>query len=339
LNLLVIRFSALGDVTLSAVVVDALLEANPNLSIWFISKSIHQPLFNKNPRFHFIAADLKGEHKGVIGLIKLFRHSLSLAKFDGVVDLHDVIRSKFLLLLFRFNGLKTICFNKGRKQKNKLLKKKSAFERLPHSTERYLNSFEKLGFSANLNKKSWLKTKKSKLIDKQNGVKHIGIAPFAAHKSKEWGLTKISSLIESLSHCTILLFGGGENEVNQLKELSNKFTHCTLIAGKYSLEKELEIIAELDLMISMDSANMHLASLVGTKVISIWGPTHHYFGFGPLNNEQLIIEKSRAELPCRPCSIYGKINNSDQQKCAEKSMQLISVEQVLEKALNVLNQR
>jgi len=92
-------------------------------------------------------------------------------------------------------------------------------------------------------------------------------------------------------------------------------------------------------MISMDSANMHLASLVGTKVISIWGPTHHYFGFGPLNNEQLIIEKSRAELSCRPCSIYGKINNSEQQKCAEKSMQLISVEQVLEKALNVLNQR
>ena len=48
-------------------------------------------------------------------------------------------------------------------------------------------------------------------------------------------------------------------------------------------------------MISMDSANMHLSALVGTKVISIWGPTHYYFGFGPLNNEELIIEKSIEE--------------------------------------------
>ena len=68
------------------------------------------------------------------------------------------------------------------------------------------------------------------------------------------------------------------------------FPNCKVIAGKYSLKEELDIMANLDLMISMDSANMHLATLVGIKVISIWGPTHHFLGFGPLMNEALIVE-------------------------------------------------
>ena len=75
------------------------------------------------------------------------------------------------------------------------------------------------------------------------------------------------------------------------------------------------------------------------KVISIWGPTHHYFGFGPLNNEHLIIEKSIDDLPCRPCSIYGKTTTKSQEECAEKSMSLIKPETVVEKITEVLNNK
>jgi ADP-heptose:LPS heptosyltransferase len=62
-------------------------------------------------------------------------------------------------------------------------------------------------------------------------------------------------------------------------------------------------MSHLDLMLSMDSANMHLASLTGVPVISIWGATHPYAGFmGYGQNPDNAIQTS---LPCRPCSIYG----------------------------------
>ena len=337
MKLLVIRFSSLGDVALAAAVTDALLEANPNLSIWFLSTSSYQPLFNKNPRLHFVGADLKNQHKGIFGLYALFKTILSKVKFDAVVDIHDVIRTKFLLFMFQIKGVNTIRFDKGRKEKKLLLKGKIPFKKLPHTTERYLNAFKNINLFAELNKKNWLETEKSPFVFDKKSRGNVGIAPYAAHQSKEWGIKKITLLIERLSSCNIYLFGGGNREIKQLKILTEKFDNCTLISSNYSFKEELDIMAELDLMISMDSANMHLSALVGTKVISIWGPTHYYFGFGPLNNEELIIEKSIEECPCRPASIFGKITTSKQQLCAKQSMSLISVEEVLEKTLQALN--
>ena len=70
-----------------------------------------------------------------------------------------------------------------------------------------------------------------------------------------------------------------------------------------SSKEELVLMSHLDLMVSMDSSNMHLASLVDTPVISIWGATHPFAGFmGWRQSAQNSIQK---ELPCRPCSVYG----------------------------------
>ncbi len=89
----------------------------------------------------------------------------------------------------------------------------------------------------------------------------------------------------------------------------------------------------------MDSANMHLATLVGTPVISIWGPTHYFMGFSPLNNVDSIVEVSREILPCRPCSVYGKINTKKQENCAFLSMDKISVGQVINKLSEVISKK
>ena len=69
------------------------------------------------------------------------------------------------------------------------------------------------------------------------------------------------------------------------------------------LAAELELMRGLDVMLSMDSANMHLASLVGTRVVSVWGATHPYAGF--LGWGQRAEDCVQKDLPCRPCSIYG----------------------------------
>ena len=57
-------------------------------------------------------------------------------------------------------------------------------------------------------------------------------------------------------------------------------------------------------MISMDSANMHLASLVGTRCVSVWGSTHHFAGFlGYGQSVDDVVEVK--DLTCRPCSVFG----------------------------------
>jgi ADP-heptose:LPS heptosyltransferase len=85
----------------------------------------------------------------------------------------------------------------------------------------------------------------------------------------------------------------------------------------------------------MDSANMHLGCLTSTSVISIWGPTHHYLGFGPLFNEKNIIQISHKKMKCRPCSVYGKIKSEDKE-CSLKSMEYISPNMVIKKIKDCL---
>lgn len=338
MNILIIRFSALGDVAISAIAVESILSANPTINVWMLSKAQHQPLFNKNPRLHFIPTDFKGKHKGLKGLKQLAKEITAQHKIEVVVDLHDVLRSKVLRFFFKLKGIKTYCFDKGRKEKNSLLKNNKPFEKLPHTIDRYLNCFKQIGLNAYLAESPWLKTQPDLNFSTASNKKKIGIAPFAAHKSKEWELAKITKLIGQLKEFDVFLFGAGNQEIQKLNALANNYPHCHNLAGKYSLETELNIISSLDLMVSMDSANMHLASLVDTKVISIWGPTHYYMGFGPLKNEKLIVEVSKDELPCRPCSIYGKLYSEKQKNCAKVSMDKISVSTVKKKVVEVLKQ-
>ena len=73
--------------------------------------------------------------------------------------------------------------------------------------------------------------------------------------------------------------------------------------GKLNMRTELNLMSHLDVMLAMDSGNMHLASLVGTPVVSVWGATHPYAGFmGWGQSEKNAVQIS---LPCRPCSIFG----------------------------------
>lgn len=341
-NILIIRFSAFGDVALTVPVIDAILTKYQDVKITILTRAFFKPLFPKHPRLEFITADLKGKHKGVVGLKKL--HSeLKKNNYDVVIDLHDVIRTKILRTYFKIGGTKVLVFEKGREEKKKLVTGKIPFHKLPHTTERYLKPFEQIGLKSEIDlEKKWLTpTPSQKTNDFLNSFNErlIGIAPFAAKHSKEWGIDKIEELIQKLKGYNILLFGAGEREKSELSKLSSKYNHAINLVGRFSLEEELTIIDQLDVMVAMDSANMHLATLVQTPVISIWGPTHHYLGFGPLNNENNIIEIPKEELPCRPCSVFGNLKTKEDEECAQKSMDMISVQQVMNKIQEIILQQ
>ena len=123
---------------------------------------------------------------------------------------------------------------------------------------------------------------------------------------KIYPIEKLETVIDYFSkkeEIKILLFGAGRQEVEILEKWEKSYPRVISLAGKLQLHEELQVLNLSDALISMDSANMHLASLVGTPVISIWGATHPSAGFYGFN--QCPDNIIQADLPCRPCSTYG----------------------------------
>ncbi len=305
-KLLIIRFSALGDIAMTVPVVHDLAVQYPDLEITMLSREIARPLFGQLPKsVHFFAADLSGKHKGLFGLNRLIRE-IHFKDFDYIADFHNVLRTQWLRFVCRLFRKKVAKIDKGRKGKKALTRQKNkVFVQQATSFERYAKVLEQLGFPI---KPQFTKLDYSSFCGTQKATKEtwIGIAPFAKHEAKVYPLEKMEQVIKVLSereNTTIFLFGGGEGEKRQIAELCSKYSNVQTAQCQEGLKGELALLGQLDVMLSMDSANMHLASLVGTRVVSVWGGTHPYAGF--LGWNQKAEDCIQLDLPCRPCSVYG----------------------------------
>jgi ADP-heptose:LPS heptosyltransferase len=104
----------------------------------------------------------------------------------------------------------------------------------------------------------------------------------------------------------IFLFGGGNREIEALNLFAANKNNVINIAGKLNLEQELQLISNLDVMLSMDSGNAHIAAMLGKKVITLWGATHPYAGFMPFNQPiENALVADRIQFPMIPTSVYG----------------------------------
>ena len=305
-KLLVIRFSALGDIAMTVPVVHDLAVQYPDLEITVLSREIARPLFERLPdNVHFFAADLNGKHKGLFGLCRFWREA-HLNDFDYIADFHDVLRTWWLRTEGCLRRKKIAKIDKGRKGKKALARQKNkVFVQQATSFERYAKVLEQLGFPV---KPQFLKLDYSSFCETQKATWEtwIGIAPFAKHPAKVYPLEKMEEVIKALSqreNTTVFLFGGGEEEKRQIAELCAKYPNVQPAQNQHGLKCELALMGQLDVMLSMDSANMHLTSLVGTRVVSIWGGTHPYAGF--LGWNQNPSDCVQLDMPCRPCSVYG----------------------------------
>lgn len=303
---LIIRFSALGDIAMTVPVVHDLAVQYPDLDITMLSRPMAEPLFEKLPNnVHFLAADLKGRHRGILGLERL-RKDYHLEDYDYIADFHNVIRTFLLRVENQMRGQHVAIIDKGRKGKKDLTRQKDkVFVQQATSFERYAKVLEQLGFPI---KTQFVKLDYSDLCERQKQPCEtwIGIAPFAKHLAKVYPMDKMEEVIKTLGqreNTTIFLFGGGEEEKQQIAELYAKYPHVQPAQSQHGLKGELALMGQLDVMLSMDSANMHLASLVGTRVVSVWGGTHPYAGF--LGWNQKSSDCIQLDMPCRPCSVYG----------------------------------
>jgi ADP-heptose:LPS heptosyltransferase len=314
MHLLIFRFSAMGDVVLTLPVIRGLLNAYPNLKVTLVTRKNFSPFFSNIERLKVFSPDFSKRHKGFFGVFRLFIDIKKMGQFDYIIDLHSVLRTHFLCFLFKLKGEKCLRLKKERSQKKAALKF-SAEPNFKHTTERYIEVFRTAGFKfelANDCSFNFTETAGSDLktyLDNLNlkNSNFVGIAPFAKHSLKVYPYHHLSELINKLSArpIDIFLFGGGKLELEKLNYLASG--HENIHVVNLGLTLEILLMKHLKVIITMDSANMHIASLTGIPVISIWGATHPGIGFGPLNQPTgNTIQISVSELGCRPCTIYGK---------------------------------
>jgi ADP-heptose:LPS heptosyltransferase len=312
-KILVIRFSAMGDVAMTAPVLKEFARDYPNTELLMVSRTLFKPFFNDIPNLSFFPFEPKGKHKGFWGLIKLFI-ALKKQRITAVADLHNNLRSKIICILFFFTGIKTSALDKGRKEKAELTRKNNKILRpLKLTVLRYADVFKALGFPFTL--RNTLAESIPDVLDKETfpfallpkTKKWIGVSPFAQHKQKVYPLHKIEAVMLALANSGhhLFIFGGSEEEEQIAGRWEEKHQNITSVVRKINLNEELKLISNLDVMLSMDSSGMHLASLKNVPVVSVWGATHPYAGF--LGYGQAIKDAVQTDLYCRPCSVYGNV--------------------------------
>ncbi|CAH0135310.1 glycosyltransferase family 9 protein [Chryseobacterium sp. Bi04] len=295
-RILAYRFSAFGDVAMTAPVFREFLEQNPDVEIIMVSRKNFEALFAGIPNVIFKGIDLD-EYKGFFGLRRLSNELIKEFSPDYIANLHDVIRTKVLDKFYARRGLKVFKIDKGKEEKEHLTDVWNLNKvQLKKTVERYADVFRAMGFQVTLSEK---------LRPLSGDKSGIGFAPFAQHRGKMLPLEKSFELARILAQKnTVYFFGGGKKETETLENWESQIPNTKSLSGKLSLTEELHKIAGLEVMISMDSANMHLASLVGTRCVSIWGATHPYAGFlGFGQSEDDVVQVK--DLTCRPCSVFG----------------------------------
>lgn len=327
MKVLVLRFSALGDIALSVNLLKTLEDNYPQHDFIFISKPFTAPLF-QGLRTEFKGVNLDN-YKGLFGIIKLSRELKNTYKPDAIVDLHDVIRSQVIRNYFKLSGTKVGIIDKGRKEKKLLVQKENKHKvQLKHSALRYLDAFRQIGLEVDFKVEAASRIEYPISESPASENPKIGFAPLAMHQAKMWPKEKAIDLIKRLNQMNyqVYLFGG-PNEFEKLQEFSGDQKNIEVVAGKYGLDKEIGFMSQLDAFIAMDSSNMHFASLANTPVISIWGATHRYAGFYALGaNKDYEVEDK--DLECRPCSVFG---NKECWRGDYACLNNISVEFVLQK--------
>lgn len=288
-RVLIIRLSALGDVAMTVPAIRAYAIEHPEYEVTVLTKRFFSRLFincPENIRFIYFT----DEHRTTTGLMRLIKQ-LHQQHFSMVFDLHDVLRSWIICASFAVRGVKVVRMHKDRAERRRVLQHKQQ-QAMPF-VQRYQDV---LGVE--------VKHCASLQEAKEQPRPRIGLAPTARYTNKTYPLSLMKEVARLLAEAgaEVLIFGAKSEREEFLKwQQLHPQIHC--VAGTMQIEEELNLMSQLDVMVSMDSANQHLASLVGTRVVSVWGsttPACGFMGWGQSADDAVCLN-----LPCQPCTIAG----------------------------------
>ena len=251
------------------------------------------------------------------------------------------MRSQIIRNLFALSGKKVASTDKGRAEKSALTSPENKiFKPIKSMVERHVETFKELGFTVDLSnpkfpKKAALSSEILKISGGKANQKWIGIAPFAQYESKVYPQDLMQQVIDDLAsdkNNKIFLFGGGNKEIEILNSFINGKENVINVAGKLKLPQELDLISNLDVMLSMDSGNAHIAAMLGIKVVTLWGATHPFAGFAPFNQSlENCLTSDREKFPKLPTSVYG----NKEVEGYQDAMRTISPEKIVAKVLSI----
>ena len=310
MKILIVCFSSVSNVACIVPQLFGLVRRYPEHEFTVLSRNFLEPLFSSLP-VRFEGADIRKEDYGLAGAFRIYRRLVNKG-YDVVIDMQDHWRSHIITSLLKAKGSKRYVISSERGALRKLVSKGAAASN-PIKTifERQADVWKKVGLQTD---DSFVmlppaSEDKRKLVHDMYGEKRgawIGIAPLSSSKGKELPFKKMKSIIshfDAKPDTTIFLFGAGEFEKEMLSDWQSMYNNVHAVYTRLKLDEELALMGELDVMLSLDSANVHLASLAGIPVVSVWGQTHPYGGFAGW--KQSADNCIGVDMPCRPCSVRG----------------------------------
>ena len=303
---LIIRLATIGNVAMAVPVVASLSARYANDRFIIASKKDLGAMFASMPNVEFRELDNHLGWKGVFSAWQALK-----GEVDAVIDLQAVLRTRVFCCLMRLSGKRVTSVHYGRIRKHLITVWGIGKQQLPSEFARYADAFRRAGLETDesftalpVNKEAAKSIKK--LFGEKEG-RWIGLAPFAKSRSNMLPYRVAKELIERLTKkraTRVFLFGAGEVECEMLRQWATVFPRTDSVAGQLRLEEELELMRQLDVMICMDSANQHLARLVGLRAVSVWCATHPMIGFACWKQQPEDIIQ-RHDLRCRPCTCHG----------------------------------
>ncbi len=303
----------------------------PHAKIFFLLIPQTEGLLQNNPFLDgVIVYDKKNKDKGLFSFISLAK-KMRASGFDLALIPHRSFRSALLAYLAGIP--QRIGFDKS--SGGFLLTQRIKYTQNQPEVKRDLSLLEKDMPSEN----DFL----PELFPSEDDFKHIegllrswdvkkedkiaGIAPGSVWNTKRWLSERFGAVAENLIEklgATVIFIGGKEDESLCREIATNMKSKPLIAAGKTSSLQSAALISRCKVILSNDTAPMHIAVAMGIPVVAIFGSTIPEFGFAPIGKNDLVIQK---ELYCRPCGIHGR------KKCPEKHfrcMKEISVEEVFQ---------
>ncbi len=325
-HILVLRFSALGDVAMTLPVVYSAAVAYPDVRFTVVTRPFFARMFMNPPKNVSVYSVDPKKYTGVSGVTRLARE-LGRLRPTAVADLHNVLRTWVIDSYFRMRGVRVAMVDKGRAGRRSALRSGAMQESF---IRRYVNVFASLGLKFDLTFCSLFATAAvSTPIAVEESA--VGVAPFARYFTKTYPAEMMRKVVELLcaSGRKVYLFGGRGKDADELRRWADEIEGCRSVAGEFPIEEELAMMSKMSVMVSMDSANQHLASLVGTRVVTLWGATVPECGFTPYgqSGSDSVVER----IECQPCSVAGT------KRCPQghfNCMRLMSPETVVKKILS-----
>jgi heptosyltransferase-2 len=336
-RVLVVQTAFLGDIILTTPLLSALKAAIPNSRLALLTTPVGKAALAGLPGLdEIICYDKAGSEKGVSAFLRKARE-IRGRKFDVALSAHRSVRTALLLSLSRIPVL--VGFRQA--SLSRIYHFRIEREQGLHEVERNLKLLEPVAeppadFEPRVRLPAPADFELGKFGIEPETRPIVGLAPGSAWATKRWPAERyaeLAGLLQKEMAAAIVLLGDEKDqavcgEVEQRAE--GKVIN---LCGKTSLSDLFGVISRLDLLVSNDSAPVHMASAFSVPSVVIFGPTAPEFGFGPWKNTHRIVSKV---LACRPCHHHGP------RQCPEKHfacMNELGAEEVLAAAGALLGER